>query len=166
MDPTILISLGLLSLGGIVALLVSLNRTQAELKEQKNATEDHQNRLFEAGKELERVSALLTDNRLKEACDQFDLTSAKLDELSSQHFSTLEWKTYFDQVKTSKKEMWKYISTNHPAEYRGYLEEKREAENATATIAAKKDIKIFLIMMAVLGAVFLLGLLIAIIQKP
>lgn len=153
----------LLAIAGVSMAVYRLKAGHDEEREDKQTKENAQDRLFEAGKELEGVSALLTNNKLKEACNQFVLTSEKIDKFSLRDFSTLEWKTYFEQVKVSKTELGDYIFTNCIEEYEGVFAEKQEAEKAKTE---KNDKDLYITSLIFFGVIFLLGILIAIYHKP
>ena len=95
-DPLILIFPGVL-LFAIVGVGIAVYRLKGSKDQEiqaNNRKENLQNSLYEAGKELEGVTALLNARKSYDACKTFDIVSAKIDRFKHTDFATIVMDIY------------------------------------------------------------------------
>jgi hypothetical protein len=156
----------LIAITGVSMAVYRLKAGQDKEREGKQWKEMLQNRLFESGKELEAVSALLSENRIFDACKLFYDLYIKIGRFKHTDFGTIDWKNYFEQVQNSRDEMWAYISTNHPEECQRVFLEKQAVNKKNAKNAKKNDTTVqFIVLAVIFGGVGLVGMLILFCQK-
>lgn len=151
----------LLAIVGVGIAIYSLKGSKDQEIQANNRKENLQNYLYEAGKELEGVTALLNAGRSYDACKTFDIVSAKIDRFKHTDFATIDWKTYFEQVKASREQMKEYLAVNCTQEVKKiFYENQATASKAKEeeSRAAKRTI-IILIVVAVIAVISIIGII-------
>jgi len=146
----------LFAIAGIIAAIQSLKGSQDRQANDKKYKENAQNRLYEAGKELERVSDMLNKRQINEAFAIFDKTSATIYGFKHSDFSTIEWKNYFEQVQASMEKTKAYFSANYPKEIKKILFDRQAASTKALKAQRKKAFDQLTVLLLVSGAIFLI----------
>jgi glycosylphosphatidylinositol transamidase (GPIT) subunit GPI8 len=127
-----------LSGSAILAIVIGIARlvsSNAKAEAHKLTNESKQNRFFELGQELGKISELFNNNRSHEALERFLKISSKIDSFSHSDFNSIEWKSYFSSIKASKDEMAIFVLNYYKQEF-----EKLKKDNLSA-VKAKQELE-------------------------
>lgn len=162
-DPLILIFPGVLlfAIVGVGIAIYSLKGSKDQEIQGNKDKENKQNRLYETGKELEGITALLNAGRNYDACKSFEGVSAKIDQFKHTDFATIDWKTYFEQVKASRDQTKEYLTINCPQELKKLFYENQVILNKAKEEEkrAKKSQLITTIIILIIAAIVIGGMI-------